>query len=839
MKRYLTSTLVWLGLTLSFSQVLADVSLPRILGSNMVLQRGQPVPVWGWAEPGESVTVQFGAQTKTTKADAAGRWQVRLGSLKASAVPADLVVAGGNRIVLTNVLVGEVWLCSGQSNMEKPIGEQPGQKPVPNYEQELASSDYPQIRLFKVEKEMAATPAKDVNSKGWFLSNSNSHQTLKFSAAAYFFGRRIHQELGVPIGLIESAWGGTRIEPWTAPIGFDSVPALSGMIKLAEPQAKIHNRMPTTLYNGMIAPLVPFAFRGALWYQGESNLIDIHDGPIYAEKMRALIEGWRKTWDMGAFSFYYVQLAPFTYYGDRRVKRADSPERLPEMWEAQTAALKIPKTGMIITTDLVDDPKDIHPRNKQEIGERLARLALAKDYGRKDLAWSGPTFRSAKFSNARAIVRFDHVEEGLKSQDGRPLTWFTVAGEDGKFVSAEAVIEGDKIVASSPEVAEPKALRFAWDELAMPNLVNSDGLPARPFRTDRLAIVPRPKPVYGGAYFTNWPSGTDPAEVGRRIANNFIPLTFRYQTNAAKAHLGVIYPEVCVWYGSLTVAALTRDQQLTEKLVQKFAPYMTEAGAKHINRSAHVDYRVFGVLPLQLYLQTTNRQYLQLGLSLADAQWSNTTPDGITAEARYWIDDMYMIPALQVQAYRATKDMKYLDRAALAVAAYFATMQQTNGLFYHGTNAPFYWSRGNGWMAAGSAELLRDLPPGHPHHKAIMDGYRKLMAGLLATQDENGMWHQLMDVPTAWPETSGSAMFAFAFATGVKQGWLDEKTYGPATRKAWLSLVGYLDESAYLREVCIGTNKGDSEQFYLDRPRATGDLHGQAAMLWAATALLK
>jgi len=287
------------------------------------------------------------------------------------------------------------------------------------------------------------------------------------------------------------------------------------------------------------------------------------------------------------------------------------------------------------------------------------------------------------------------------------------------------------------------------------------------------------------------------------------------------------------------VAHLTKDPQLTDALIQKLAPFLTEAGATNINRSAHVDYRVFGVLPLQLYLETTNRQYLDLGLNLADAQWSNTTPDGITAEARYWIDDMYMIPALQVQAYRATKDMKYLDRAALTVAAYFATMQQTNGLFYHGTNAPFYWSRGNGWMAAGSAELLRNLPQGHPQHKAIMDGYRKMMAALLATQDENGMWHQLMDMPSAWPETSGSAMFTFAFATGVKQGWLDDKTYGPATRKAWLSLVGYLDESANVREVCIGTNKGDSEQFYLDRPRATGDLHGQAAMLWAATALLR
>ena len=340
-------------------------------------------------------------------------------------------------------------------------------------------------------------------------------------------------------------------------------------------------------------------------------------------------------------------------------------------------------------------------------------------------------------------------------------------------------------------------------------------------------------------YFSNWPAGSSPAEVGRRVAENVLPRKFRYETNPEKASIGVIYPEVISWYGALTLAQLTGDTNLTARLIQKFEPLLTEPGSKRINQSAHVDFRVFGVVPLEIYLQAKDKRCLDLGLSLADAQWAKTTPDGITAEARYWIDDMYMIPAVQVQAFRATGDTKYLDRAALAMAAYFDKLQQTNGLFFHGTNAPFYWGRGNGWMAAGSSELLRSLPEKHPQHARILAGYRKMMAALLATQDKDGLWHQLLDKPDSWAETSGSAMFTFAFVTGVKNGWLDEKTYGPAARKAWLALVGYLDKDGNLREVCVGTNKGDSERFYNDRPRAVGDLHGQSPMLWTASALLR
>jgi unsaturated rhamnogalacturonyl hydrolase len=336
---------------------------------------------------------------------------------------------------------------------------------------------------------------------------------------------------------------------------------------------------------------------------------------------------------------------------------------------------------------------------------------------------------------------------------------------------------------------------------------------------------------------SNWPAGASPAEVGKRVAVNFLARRFEFESDTNRQF--VIYPEACTWYGSLTVAKLTHDRDLQLQLIKKFDYLLTPEGASRISTNAHVDFRVFGVVPLEIYLQTGDEKFLELGKGFADEQWATTTADGITAEARYWIDDMYMIPALQVQAYRATGDTKYLDRAALTMTAYLDKLQQSNGLFYHGTNAPFFWGRGNGWVAAGMTELLRSLPENHPRRARIMASYKKMMATLLRYQGEDGLWRQLIDHREAWPETSSTGMFAFAMVTGVKDGWLDEKTYGPAARKAWLGLVNHLDATANIREVCVGTGKGTSVEYYLNRPRKTGDLHGQAPILWTASALLR
>jgi len=345
-------------------------------------------------------------------------------------------------------------------------------------------------------------------------------------------------------------------------------------------------------------------------------------------------------------------------------------------------------------------------------------------------------------------------------------------------------------------------------------------------------------------YFSKWPAGTSPQEVGKRVAENFLARKFEYSEGKREY---VIYPEVCAWYGSLTVAKLTKDNDLKTRSIQKFDPLFAQ-DAKRISQEPHVDFRVFGTLPLEIYMQTKDRRFYDIGIGLADKQWEKTSPDGITVEARYWIDDMFMITAVQVQAYRATGDAKYIDRAAMTMVAYLDKLQQPNGLFYHSLDSKFFWGRGNGWVAAGMTELLRSLPKKHPRRARIILGYRTMMDSLLKYQASDGLWRQLIDHPEVWAETSSTGMFTFAMVTGVKNGWLNAKVYGPAARKAWLGLVQHINKDANVTDVCIGTNKANLEvgpdvntqlKFYLDRPRRTGDLHGQAPILWSATALMR
>ena len=337
--------------------------------------------------------------------------------------------------------------------------------------------------------------------------------------------------------------------------------------------------------------------------------------------------------------------------------------------------------------------------------------------------------------------------------------------------------------------------------------------------------------------FTKWPAGTSPQEVGKRVAERFAATPHTNFGRPAPATF-ITYPESVAWYGALTFAELSHDKDLTKRLIERFDP-LFGAEAKMIPDPIHVDLTVFGIVPLEIYIQTKEQKYLDLGKGMADKQWDNPQPDGLTAQTRYWIDDMYMITSVQLQAYRATNEAKYLDRAALEMASYLDKLQQPNGLFFHAPDVPFYWGRGDGWVAAGMAEMLRSLPANHPQRARIMQGYLKMMKSLLKYQDKQGMWHELIDDPKAWPETSSTAMFTFAMITGVKNGWLDQKTYGKAARKGWLGLVSYLDSNADLKNVCQGTGKKDDRQYYLDRAKLTGDLHGQAPVLWCASAFLR
>jgi unsaturated rhamnogalacturonyl hydrolase len=337
--------------------------------------------------------------------------------------------------------------------------------------------------------------------------------------------------------------------------------------------------------------------------------------------------------------------------------------------------------------------------------------------------------------------------------------------------------------------------------------------------------------------FKRWPAGSAPREIGKRVAERFVsgPHT-NFNRSTPPAH--ITYPESVAWYSALTFAQLSGDKDLTARLISRFDPLFTTESTL-VPPPVNVDSTIFGSDPLEIYIETKQQKYLDMGLSFADKQWQDHTPEGLTNQSRFWIDDMYMITLVQVQAYRATGDAKYIDRAALEMTAYLDRLQQRNGLFYHAPDVPFFWGRGNGWVAAGMAELLRSLPANHPQRTRIMAGYRKMIESLLKYQGKDGMWRQLLDHPEAWPESSCTAMFTFAMITGVKNGWLDEKYYGRAARKGWLTLVSYLDSSADLKNVCEGTNKKNDLNYYLTRARKTGDLHGQAPLLWCASALLR
>ena len=334
-------------------------------------------------------------------------------------------------------------------------------------------------------------------------------------------------------------------------------------------------------------------------------------------------------------------------------------------------------------------------------------------------------------------------------------------------------------------------------------------------------------------YFSNWPAGDSPQEVGKLLAEHFV--TSPHQGNST-----IFYGEVATWYGALTFAQLTHDDALRSRLIQKFEPLMPGgAESARIPVRHHVDDSIFGVVPLEIGLQTKDQKYLAYGQSWADRQWEKPQPDGLSAETRYWIDDMYMLTILQLEAYRATADPKYLTRAAAEMVSYLDKLQQPNGLFFHAPDVPFLWGRGDGWVAAGMAEMLRDLPSGHPQRPRILEAYKSMMAALLKYQGKDGMWRQLIDHDEAWPESSSSAMFTFAMITGVKNGWLDAASYSPAARKAWIAVTGYIDQNNDTTSVCEGTSKQNDLQYYLQRRRKTGDFHGQAPILWAASALLR
>ena len=442
----------------------AAVRLPAVIGSHMVLQRGPKATLWGWAAPAETVTVSISGSTNTWKATASngGRWSIDIQTPQ-SAGPHTLRIKGGNEIVLEDVMVGEVWVCSGQSNMEWS-----GDQGLTQSKEEAPRATNALIRFFYVPKATSATPQDHLSAR-WVVCSPD--EMIHFSAVGYFFGKHLHEKLGVPVGLINSNWGGTPAEVWTPSGIVDEDPDLRTAAAKLKPFAWWPHE-PGVAYNAMIHPLTPFRIAGVIWYQGESN-VSTHG--TYRKLFTRMIDGWRAAWK-SELPFYFAQIAPYTY--------GEDPTRAAFLREAQTLAAAHPKTGMVVTSDLVDNVKDIHPQLKREVGERLARYALAETYAVAGPEHRSPTYRSHRVEGSSVRVEFDAVPTTLVSRGGPP-THFKVAGSDGRFVEAKAVIDGKAVVVSSPEVPAPIAVRFAFTCDAIPNLFSAEGLPVNLFRTDR------------------------------------------------------------------------------------------------------------------------------------------------------------------------------------------------------------------------------------------------------------------------------------------------------------------------------------------------------------------
>lgn len=450
----------------------AEVKPNVLFSDGMVLQRDRPVPVWGTAADGEEVTVELAGHKAVAKAEG-GKWRAMLPALEPGGPHEMTISSAGEKTVIKDVLVGDVWICSGQSNMQWTL------KQTANAPEAISASTNPKIRLFQVPRKPAAEPRTEVAGR-WQACGPET--VADFSAVGYYFGKALEKATGIPIGLIESAYGGTPAEAWTSIEVLEGDPAFAGLVEQAQKAPKENPQRATGLFNGMIAPLVPYAIRGAIWYQGESNAGRAYE---YTTLFPAMITCWRERWGQGDFPFLLVQLAPF-----QAIVEEPGDSNWAELREAQRLAThRLPNTAMAVITD-VGDEKDIHPPQKAPVGERLALAARALANGEK-ITYSGPEYARLRIEGNRAYVEFNHVGGGLVARGG-PLTGFTIAGADRKFHRAKAEIVGDEVLVTSDAVSQPVAVRFGWANYPVVNLWNADGLPATPFRTDNFPMVTRP-----------------------------------------------------------------------------------------------------------------------------------------------------------------------------------------------------------------------------------------------------------------------------------------------------------------------------------------------------------
>lgn len=775
----------------------AKVALPAIFSDNMVLQQNTQVNVWGKAAPGEKVTVRASWTDKPVSAKAAsdGKWAVKL-KTPAAAKNQSITVSGENTITIQNVLIGEVWLCTGQSNMEYPVSRHPDKKWMTGMlteAEELKDADYPELRLFRVEHQLAPEGEMDDCEGEWLVCTPKN--LYDFSAVGFIFGRRLHKELNVPVGMIQSTWGGTHAESWTKMSVMKNNPLYADVLEeFSGERTKAENKIPSTLWNGMVHPILGYTVKGNIWYQGESNAIRYGK---YRQVFTNMINSWRKEWKQPDMPFYFMQIAP------HKGQPAGIREAQLETWQS---GLK--NVGMAVVTDAADST-DIHPRNKRVAGERLALWALAKQYG-KNVAYSGPLFKGIRAEGNKAVLSFEYAEDGLMTPDNAPVRGFLVAGADRRFYPATAAIKGSRLEVSAPQVKEPVAVRYGYCNFFRVNLYNKAGLPAVPFRSD------------------SWDAGS----YARWFADSeMMRFPQAYQLDHGK-RLFFGYAQGVGCCAMLQMWKATGERRYYDYVKQWADSLINEKGEIHLydRCTYNLDFINSGKVLFDLYRETGDQKYrLAMDVLIRQLKSQPRTLEGgfwhkLIYQHQMWLDGLYMASPFMAQYGAEFNQPEWIDEAVKQFRlCHEHTYDAKTGLYHHAWDesksqrwanpqtghSPNFWGRSIGWWFMALVDALDFIPENHPG-RADMIGYiRGLAEALPKYQDKAGLWYQVIDQPKRkgnFPEASVTTQCMYAYAKAVNKGYIGTE-YRAVAEKALQGLkdkllVGKQDGTLTLTRCC-------------------------------------
>lgn len=763
MKRFLSALALLLAAT---APVDAAVKMPAVFSDNLVLQQQTRVNIWGKADPKEKIAVvpSWDGHIYRTVAGRDGRWRLTLRTPAAS-TGQQMTVCGQDTVVIRNILIGEVWLCSGQSNMEFPTARDPKTKwktGMVDYDEQMRRAAFDNLRLFRVEHQLAPDGEMDDCEGRWVVCTPDNIR--EFSAVGFVFGRELHEQLRQPVGLIQATWGGTHAESWT-PMAVIARNPLYDDVRAEFAPANIKRekdwcKIPATLWNGMIRPICPYTVKGCVWYQGESNSVRAEK---YQQVFTNLIEAWRKAFGAPDMPFYFVQIAP--HYGQPAAIR-DAQFRT---WRA------VRHTGMAVITD-AGDSTDIHPRNKQIPGERLAQWALNRDYGR-DIPCESPYLLSTRREGNALVVKFANAEDGLKAASGDSVIGFLVAGADRRFYPARAAIAGDEVRLTARQVPEPVAVRYGWGKWIRVNLSNGAGLPAVPFRTD----------TWAAESYARWFADSEM----RRFPE-------AWQLDHGK-RLFFGYAQGVGCCAMLRMWKATGDRRYFDYVERWADSIINDAGEIHRYdlASYNLDFINPGKVLFDCYRQTGKAKYRKAMDRLAGQMRRHPrTCDGaywhkLIYQHQIWLDGLYMCSPFLAQYGAEFGQPEWIDEAVRQIRlCHEHTYDPATGLYYHAWDesrtqrwadpetghSPNFWGRSIGWWFMALVDNLDFIPEDHPDRAYVISLVQGLADALPKYQDKAGLWYQVLDCPTRkgnFPEASVTAQLMYAYAKAVNKGYLD------------------------------------------------------------------